>query len=259
MLTMKARAKMERKPEPLACPIRRTSPPTRRRSGPPNPVMPALLARNPYPAPNIPGLIGAAIVGQSRSRLLHGNNLSDSTSFFNRVDSFIGKIDHNFNPEQSADWTLLLWQQSPELSIRATGGWSSARVQYNNPDARATGLALLCEGVNSSQVNEARLGWNRFAEGFFAEDQSFIPNSIGLDTGITTTYNGGLPSTDVGSFSQIGATDSLAKNRVDSNWHFVDNYSWKSGKHDVKFGYEFRRTTIAQVFDHNFRGTLSFN
>jgi hypothetical protein len=27
----------------------------------------------------------------------------------------------------------------------------------------------------------------------------------------------------------------------------------------VKFGYEFRRTTIAQVFDHNFRGTLDFD
>jgi len=45
---------------------------------------------------------------------------------------------------------------------------------------------------------------------------------------------------------------------VDSNWHFVDNYSWKSGKHDIKFGYEFRRTTIMQLFDHDFRGTLSF-
>ncbi|MGA7591113.1 MAG: TonB-dependent receptor, partial [Candidatus Sulfotelmatobacter sp.] len=103
------------------------------------------------------------------------------------------------------------------------------------------------------------LGWNRFAEGFFAQDQNFIPNSIGMDTGVTSTYNGGLPSTNVGSFSQIGATDSLAKNRVDANWHFVDNYSWKSGKHDVKFGYEFRRTTIAQVFDHDFRGTLDFS
>src|ERR1019366_2778539 len=49
----------------------------------------------------------------------------------------------------------------------------------------------------------------------------------------------------------------IPRNRVDSNWHFVDNYSWKSGKHDVKFGYEFRRTTIMQVIDHNFRGTLN--
>ena len=112
--------------------------------------------------------------------------------------------------------------------------------------------------VNSGQVNEARLGWNRFAEGFFPQDQSFNPNSIGLDTGVGA-YDGGLPATAVAAFSQIGATSSVPRNRVDSNWHFVDNYSWKSGKHDVKFGYEFRRTTIMQVIDHNFRGTLSFN
>ena len=74
-----------------------------------------------------------------------------------------------------------------------------------------------------------------------------------------SAYDGGLPAIGVGSFSQIGATSSIPRNRVDSNWHFVDNYSWKTGKHDMKFGYEFRRTTIMQVFDHNFRGTLSFN
>ncbi|HKU28516.1 MAG TPA: TonB-dependent receptor, partial [Candidatus Sulfotelmatobacter sp.] len=111
--------------------------------------------------------------------------------------------------------------------------------------------------VNANQVNEARLGWNRFAEGFFPQDQRFNPNSIGLDTGVNA-YDGGLPATSVGSFSQIGATSSIPRNRVDSNWHVVDNYSWKFGKHDVKFGYEFRRTTIMQVIDHNFRGTLSF-
>ena len=30
-------------------------------------------------------------------------------------------------------------------------------------------------------------------------------------------------------------------------------------KHDIKFGYEFRRTTIKQVIDHNFRGTLDLS
>ena len=50
-----------------------------------------------------------------------------------------------------------------------------------------------------------------------------------------------------------------AKNRVDANWHFVDNYSWKSGKHDVKFGYEFRRTTIEQYLNKYSRGRLRFS
>ncbi len=112
--------------------------------------------------------------------------------------------------------------------------------------------------VNSNQLNEARLGWNRFAEGFFPEDQNFNPNSIGLNTGVSA-YDGGLPVISVGGFSGLGASSSVPRNRVDANWHFIDNYSWKSGKHDIKFGYEFRRTTIMQLLDHNFRGTLSFD
>ena len=45
---------------------------------------------------------------------------------------------------------------------------------------------------------------------------------------------------------------------MDSNWHFIDNFSWKSGRHDVKFGYEFRRTTIQLIQDNTFRGKLDF-
>ena len=112
--------------------------------------------------------------------------------------------------------------------------------------------------VNSAQVNEARLGWNRFAEGFFPQDSSFNPASIGLDTG-TSSFDGGLPLISVGGFSRIGASAGVPRQRVDTNWHFIDNYSWKIGRHDIKFGYEFRRTSIAITQDSNFRGKLSFD
>src|SRR5207302_2395104 len=41
-------------------------------------------------------------------------------------------------------------------------------------------------------------------------------------------------------------------------WHYIDNVSWKAGKHDIKFGYEFRRTSISQIFNRRFRGGLNF-
>ncbi len=217
-----------------------------------NPVMTALLARNPYPVPNIAG-------ATSDGNGCNTNNLSTSTRFFNRVDSMIAKIDHNFNPSNMLAGRYYFGDSSQSFPFAQLAGGLLPGFNTFTPTRVQLVSISYVKVVNSSQVNEARLGWNRFAEGFFPEDQKFIPNSIGLDTGIDSTYNGGLPATSVGGFSQIGATSSLAKNRVDANWHFVDNYSWKSGKHDVKFGYEFRRTTIAQVFDHNFRGTLSFD
>jgi hypothetical protein len=231
-------------------------------NGPPNPVIAALLQRNPYPAPNISGTFGnpSPVAGQGEDvGCPNGPNLSDSTSFFNRVDSFIGKIDHNFNQNNMLAGRYYFGNSHQSFPFAQLSGGLLPGFNTITPTRVQLVSISYVKVVNSSQVNEARVGWNRFAEGFFAEDQSFIPNSIGLDTGITSTYNGGLPATTVGSFSQIGATDSLAKNRVDANWHFVDNYSWKAGRHDVKFGYEFRRTTIAQLFDHNFRGTLDFD
>jgi len=41
--------------------------------------------------------------------------------------------------------------------------------------------------------------------------------------------------------------------------HYIDKCSWKHGKHDIKFGYEFRRTTVSQIFDSYFRGRLKFS
>src|SRR6185295_2102699 len=124
--------------------------------------------------------------------------------------------------------------------------------------------------VSPSIVNEARLGWNRFAEGLFPEDRSFDPSTLGLDTvGAGTVndgnpYNFGLPVFNVSSptgsgLAQLGADKADPRQRVDTNWHYIDNVSWKAGKHDIKFGYEFRRTSISQIFNRGFRGRLRFD
>src|SRR5208283_5123744 len=46
--------------------------------------------------------------------------------------------------------------------------------------------------------------------------------------------------------------------RHDTNDHFVEDLSYKMGKHELKFGFEFRRTSIQQYFDKYFRGRIKF-
>ena len=58
--------------------------------------------------------------------------------------------------------------------------------------------------------------------------------------------------------AQLGADKGDPRQRVDTNWHYIDNVSWKAGKNDIKFGYEFRRTSISQIFNRRFRGGLDF-
>jgi len=222
-----------------------------------NPVIASLLARKPWPTPNIPG-------ATSDDTGCASANLSTSTGFFNRVDSLITKVDYNFNAGNFVTGRYYFGDSNQSFPFAQLAGGLLPGFNTVTPTRVQLVSLSWVKVVNASQVNEARLGWNRFAEGFFPEDKSFNPNSIGLDTGVGP-YDGGLPAINFDgatsselSFSQIGATTSVPRNRVDANWHLVDNYSWKSGKHDVKFGYEFRRTTITHVIDHNFRGTLSF-
>ena len=215
-----------------------------------NPVTQALLARNPWPTPNI---AGAASDETGCSQ----DNLATATPFKNRVDSLIAKIDQNFNPSNILTGRYYFGDSDQSFPFAQLAGGLLPGFNTITP-TRVQMVALSwVKVVNSQQVNEARLGWNRFAEGFFPEDKAFDPASIGLNTGVGP-YEGGLPAINVDGFSQIGATNGVPRNRVDANWHFVDGYSWKAGRHDVKFGYEFRRTTIMQVLENTFRGKLSF-
>jgi hypothetical protein len=223
-----------------------------------SPVITSLLARNPWPTPNVAGA-SANLDGSCNgaTATAAADNLATSTHFFNRVDSLIAKIDHNFNANNMLTGRYYFGDSNQSFPFAQLGGGLLPGFNTVTPTRVQLISLSWVKVVNASQLNEARLGWNRFAEGFFPQDQSFNPNSIGLDTGVSA-YDGGLPIISVGSFSPIGATSSIPRNRVDANWHFVDNYSWKSGKHDFKVGYEFRRTTIMQVIDHNFRGSLDF-
>jgi hypothetical protein len=214
-----------------------------------NPVATSLLKF--YPAPNVPGA-GSGDSGCSVP------NLSTATSFYNKVDSLIGKVDQNFvsglltgryyfgNSTQAFPFAQLAGGLLPGFDTITPTRVQLVSVSY-------------VKNVNPSQVNEARLGWNRFAEQFYPQDHTFNPASIGLQTGVTNPFDFGLPQVSVTGFSPIGSTTSIPRRRVDSNWHFIDNYSWKAGRHDVKFGYEFRRTTIQLVQDNTFRGKFGFD
>ncbi|HXZ79089.1 MAG TPA: TonB-dependent receptor [Terriglobales bacterium] len=210
----------------------------------PNPVIQKLLARHPWPAPNF-GSGGCP-------------NLSTATPFKNRVDSMIAKVDHNFNIHNLVSGRYYFGDSDQSFPFAQLAGGLLPGFNTTTPTRVQLVSLSWVRVIGSTQVNEARLGWNRFVEGFFPEDQSFDPSSIGLNTGVGA-YEGGLPVINVENFSQIGATEGIPRNRVDSNWHFLDNYSWKFGRHDLKLGYEFRRTTITQRFENSFRGSLSFD
>ena len=74
----------------------------------------------------------------------------------------------------------------------------------------------------------------------------------------TTSQDFGLPQIGVDGFATLGANSSVPRGRVDTNTQLFGNVSYTAGKHNWKFGYEFRRTFVDGFFDSGYRGKLSF-
>jgi hypothetical protein len=233
-----------------------------------NPVIANLLAaHNPWPAPNIPG------VHSDDTGCPNGPNASLITPSINNLSSLIGKIDHNGRKNIiSGRYFFGDSTQSFPLALTGSGGQLPGFNTVTPTRVQLVSLSLV-RPFGSNITNEARFGWNRFSEGFFPQDQSFHPSSIGLcaassladcsgsgphDSGLPIVLVSVTPSGSSSFFSQPGTTSGDPRARHDTNLHFVEDVAWKIGRHDLKAGFEFRRTSIQQYFEKYFRGRLKF-
>jgi hypothetical protein len=254
-------------------------------NGAPPPVIAALLARNLWPSPTHP--ISSA---QASNPILgagydtgcpNGPNASVITPSYNKLTSMIAKIDHSFNQNNNITGRYFFGDstQSFPLALSATGGQLPGFNTVTPTRVQLVSLSYV-HVFSPTKLNEMRFGWNRFAEGFFSEDQNFHPSSVGLctasnapggsaagptcsgsgpaDSGLPIILVSVTPSGGSSFFAQPGANSADPRHRVDSNVQFIDGFSWKMNKHDFKMGFEFRRTSIQQYLDKYFRGRLRF-
>jgi len=94
----------------------------------------------------------------------------------------------------------------------------------------------------SNLNNEFRVGFNRFENNFGVPNITFpglsvFPNLSFDDLGVNLGPDGNAPQ---------GA--------IQNTYQFVDNVSWRKGKHDMKFGAEYREYITPQYFTQRVRG-----
>ena len=230
-----------------------------------NPVIQSLIsAGKAWPAPTVANTSCITTPGDGQTQA--STNTTLATPFSNRVDNGIVKIDQKVNDNNQLTGRYYIGDSSQLFPLALSGGGLVAGYNTMTPTRVQLVSISYVSTLTPNITNESRLGWNRFAEGFFPEDRSFNPTSIGLDTvgpdtpNSGSSYNFGLPAISVqgGAFPQLGADKADPRQRVDTNWHYIDGVSWTAGKHQIKFGYEFRRTSISQIFNRSYRGRLQF-
>jgi Carboxypeptidase regulatory-like domain len=108
--------------------------------------------------------------------------------------------------------------------------------------------------ISSNLTNQVAAGVNSFMQDFADANHSQDPLTLaGLNTGATLS---GAPQVAINGFDSIGITPTSG--RKDISGQIADTVSWTVGKHQLRFGLEYRRSYIDLYYNWGARGAFNF-
>jgi hypothetical protein len=103
-------------------------------------------------------------------------------------------------------------------------------------------------------TNQIVAGVNYFHQVFDDNKTGFNVVGTGLITG---TASSNAPKLQISGFDTTGVTPPLG--RIDASGQIADNLSWVKGKHEAKFGGEYRHVQLDEFYHRNSQGNYKFN
>ena len=177
------------------------------------------------------------------------NYLAQELNTYNSYNGII-KIDHRFNDSHSIS---ARYMGSTGTQIADVG--SHFRDFFQAAPMHVHNFSVVENSIFSPRlVNQVTLATNYFLQTFQDNKLSFSPIAMGLNTGSTQI---GSPTINITGFDYVGATQPAG--RIDTTGHITDNLSYTSGRHQLKFGGEYRRSVLDVAYFNNVRGTFNFD
>ena len=154
-----------------------------------------------------------------------------------QIDQFTGDVLHQFNANNYLHGFYAFQKDvrtEPALQGDTIPGWGDHRNAH-----RQIGTLSYVHTFTPSITNEARLGFNRIAIAFNPSNL-ISPASVGIVDGLTG--NVGLPQTTISDISLVfGGPSGFPQGRDTTTGVLADTVTMLKGKHQIKFGGEFRR------------------
>ncbi len=181
------------------------------------------------------------------------NNFFSSDNSNNYSDNGIAKIDYVINSKNNLAFR---WFAGTGAQTAPVG---SAFVDYYQvAPSRMQNYSLVLNSVITNKlVSQTLFGVNYFKQTFNDFNTGFNPVAAGLNTGVTNPGLTGSPDIAISGFDEIGLTPPLG--RIDTTGHITETASYTSGKHQLRFGGEYRRAVLDVFYQRNARGTFSFD
>lgn len=205
-----------------------------------------------FPAPN-----------QNLLDRLPGANYLPTAPASQDNDQFDVRLDHRISDKDSLFGSLSWSNENKTISSPLPGGLDAAG--FNGAEEQNLGRNAMISWArvwSPSFLTETRLAFTRLSTQRYQAnstvDQYTAFGIRGINPTAAAARNGGLPQLDMGGYSNFGGSNWLPTREYNNVWDFIQNVSINKGKHNIKFGYEYRPIDFPFFQVPSSRGNFSF-
>ncbi len=178
------------------------------------------------------------------------NNFNSTAPEYGYSYNGLAKVDYAFNDRNSLS---AHWFAGQGNQVAPVG--SSLSYYYEVAPIHVQNYAIVYNHVISNSItNQVLAGVNYFNQVFNDFETNFDAPSLGLVTGSSLP---GSPNIKITGFDPIGETPPEGRN--DITGHLTDDLSWTIGKHQFKFGGEFRQAQLDEFYHRHALGSFTFD
>jgi hypothetical protein len=190
---------------------------------------------------------GAALQGPAAP-----NNFYSTDPEYGYSYNGIIKLDHRINDR---NYLSFRWFSGEGNQVAPVG--SNLNYYYEVAPIHVQNYAFIYNSVFSSRFsNQLLLGVNTFNQVFHDFNNSFETKSFGLYLSPSKTFQG-APDLEISGFDPTGLTPPEGRN--DITGHLTDTLSYVVGKHQYRFGGEYRKAQVDEFYNFQSLGRFVFD
>jgi outer membrane receptor protein involved in Fe transport len=206
------------------------------------------IAVNPVMQNVLNTLWGTSVLAQDTVGTV--NNFHSSDPEYGYSWNGLAKVDYNLSPKDSlsAHWFVGQGNQVAPVGSQLLAYYEVAPIHVQN-------IAIVYNRLISSTIsNQMLIGVNYFNQVFNDLQTGQNVQSLGFVTGATFPN---APNITIKAFDPVGLTPPEGRN--DITGHLTDQLSWIKGKHQMRFGGEFRQAQLDEFYHRHATGSFTFD
>lgn len=191
------------------------------------------------------------------------NNYSSPDPEFGYSYNGLGRIDYKINDKNQLSFHYFSGegnQVAPVGGSALSEAASELKYYYEIAPIHVSNYSLILNTVVTARLsNEMLAGVNYFRQIFSDENNTFDVSKYGLVLAPNFAATGlqGAPNIQISGFDGVGQTP--PEGREDITGHLTDVLSYSVGKHQYRFGGEYRRAQLEEFYHRHGLGNIKFD